>query len=154
MKKIIAIAASMLCIVAVASAQPRALGIRGGWGAQLSYEHSMGSENFLEAELGLYGNDCLHVEALYNYIFAGGGTSIGDWNAYWGWGAAAGLYTGENGGMNVAAAAQIGVEFNFSIPIQLSLDLRPQIGAYINGGEAHSGLYSRCYPALGFRYKF
>ena len=52
MKKIILVAALVLGFAVAASAQPRAIGLRGGWGAELSYQHSFDS-NFLQADLGL-----------------------------------------------------------------------------------------------------
>lgn len=154
MRKVVAILFSALFAAALASAQPRALGLRGAWGAELSYEQYMGSENFFEAELGLYGRDVLHVEATYNYIFAGGGTSAGEWNAYWGWGAVVGAYTGNYRGMHVAAAGQIGIEFNFTIPLQFSLDFRPQVGININEDRERSPMYFGYYPAFALRYFF
>ena len=54
MKKIILVAALVLGFAAAAVAQPRALGLRGGYGVELSYQHTLG-ENFLEADLGLGG---------------------------------------------------------------------------------------------------
>jgi hypothetical protein len=60
MKKILVIALSLLALGAVASAQPRALGIRGGYGAELSYQHGLGS-NFLEADLGFLVNNGFYL---------------------------------------------------------------------------------------------
>ena len=50
MKKIILTAALVLGLAAAASAQPRALGVRIGDGAEISYQHTLGN-NFLE-EIG------------------------------------------------------------------------------------------------------
>ena len=48
MKKILIVVAALLGFAVVASAQPRALGVRAGYGGELSYQHYMGGENFAE----------------------------------------------------------------------------------------------------------
>ena len=62
MKKIILVAALVLGFAAAAAAQPRALGLRGGYGVEASYQHTLGS-NFVEADLGLYGFNTLNVKS-------------------------------------------------------------------------------------------
>ena len=52
MKKIILMAVMVLGFTVAAVAQPRAIGLRAGWGAEASYQHSFGT-NFLQADLGL-----------------------------------------------------------------------------------------------------
>ena len=54
MKKLLAIAVALTAFVAVAAAQPRALGVRfgspsfnPGFGAELSYQHGLGTTNFI-----------------------------------------------------------------------------------------------------------
>ena len=47
MKKMLILVAALLGFAVVATAQPRALGVRAGYGAELSYQHTLGSENFL-----------------------------------------------------------------------------------------------------------
>ena len=53
MKKIILIAAMICGFAVAASAQPKALGLRFGYGAELSYQHNVAGANFIEADLGL-----------------------------------------------------------------------------------------------------
>ena len=53
MKKFIVVVLSVLAFAAVASAQPRALGIRAGYGGEISYQHG-GGAGFLEADLGFW----------------------------------------------------------------------------------------------------
>ena len=50
MKKIILVAAMVLGFAVAASAQPRALGAKFGWGLDLSYQHGFGAD-FLQADL-------------------------------------------------------------------------------------------------------
>ena len=69
MKKIILVAALVLGFAVAASAQPRAIGLRGGWGAELSYQHGFGAD-FLQADLGLNTFDSVHGSVVYNFMIA------------------------------------------------------------------------------------
>ncbi len=145
MKKILLVAALVLGITAAASAQPRALGIRGLLGAELSYQHNLGSANFLEADLGLgtLGGNYLNVSATYNFMIA----EFGD-----GFGFSAGPGAALSGGndlFGVGIAGQVGIEYTFHFPLQLSIDWRPQIGLWSGGFNLWG--YG---PALGVRYRF
>ncbi len=149
MKKILLVAALVLGFAAAAAAQPRAIGIRGGYGVELSYQHSLGS-NFLEADLGLNTFYSLIVAASYNFCIAQFG---GGFYFYAGPGAALGLGFGENAHFNVGVAGQIGLEYIFDFPLQLSIDLRPQIGIGIVNKGVGLGFWG-WYPNLGIRYAF
>ncbi len=150
MKKILLIAALVLGFAAAASAQPRAIGLRFGWGAELSYQHDMGGMNFIEADLGLNTFNALNVAATYNFSLA----QFGDgFNFYAGPGAALGLGFGKASFFNIGVAGQIGLEYIFDFPLQLSLDLRPQIGLGIVEGGVGLGFWG-WYPNLGIRYAF
>ena len=141
MKKIILVAALILGFAAAAAAQPRAVGLRGG---ALSYQHTLGS-NFAEVDLGFLGAG-LSVDATYNTSFyKPDWTKKGTWNAYWGYGAGLDLY----GGVGVNALAQVGLEYTFWFPLQLSFDLRPQVGFHTAFG-VNFGFG----PSFGVRYKF
>ena len=143
MKKFFAILVGVLAFAAVASAQPRALGIRAGYGGELSYQHSLGS-NFLEADLGFFVGNGMHVSLAYDFVFA----SANIFNFYIGPGAQIGAYNGENGmSFNAGLLAQLGVEAEIpSVPLNLSLDWRPTIVSI--GGPYWAGV------ALGLRYRF
>ena len=66
MKKfILVLAATVLAAVAV-SAQPRAIGARFGWGAEVSYQHSLGADNMLSAELSFPGFAAVGAAATYD----------------------------------------------------------------------------------------
>ena len=160
MKKIILIAALALGFAITATAgnpiekkfggKSRALGLRGGYGVELSYQHSLG-ENFVEADLGLFGFGAINAVATYNWMLAQPQwTSRGDWGFYAGAGAAAGLNFKEGArGANIAVVGQLGLEYTFWFPLQLSLDFRQNIGF----GFGH-GLYFPSSVALGVRYRF
>ena len=68
MKKIILVAALVLGFAAAAVAQPRAVGLRGGWGVEASYQHTLGA-NFIQADLGLVGHG-ITATATYNWMLA------------------------------------------------------------------------------------
>ena len=151
MKKIILVAALVLGFAAVAAAQPRAVGLRGGYGIEATYQHTMG-ENFLEANLGLGGFNSLNVAATYNWMLAQPDwTDRGEWGVYAGPGAALGLVFGNPGAFNIAAAGQVGLEYTFWFPLQLSLDIRPALGFSTGDKPFYFGGF---YPSLGVRYKF
>ena len=78
MKKTLIIIASLLAFAVVASAQPRAIGVRAGYGAELSYQHNLGSENFLEVDLGWSFSSAgyFNVAAAYDFSVAPVGPSV------------------------------------------------------------------------------
>ena len=148
MKKLIIVVIAALGLAVTAMAQPRALGVRVTYGAEISYQHALGS-NFLEADLGLFGNG-FYLTGVYDFIFA----NEGNFNFYAGPGAQLGFasYTNEDGNKGLAFGAgvvgQIGAEYNFaSIPLQMSLDWRPCFSITC-GGFGWQGF------ALGIRYSF
>lgn len=146
MKKIIAITVALVAFAAVAAAQPRALGVRAGYGGELSYQHSVGS-NFAEFDLGLFNNSAA-LSAIYDFIIAGNG----NFNVYAGPGARLGMWTGkENSGFDLGIAGQLGLEYNFSFPLQLSLDWKP-VFHFIGSGDFHG--FDAYGAALGIRYRF
>lgn len=154
MKKIILAAALVLGFAVAASAQPRAIGVRIGNGGEVSYQHSLGS-NFLEVDgglgLGFDGTFNVGATGIYNFMIAQPSwTSRGEWGFYAGPGAGVGLGLGEANYFNLSAAGMVGLEYSFWFPLQLSFDLRPQIGAGFGG----HGLYWSVMPALGVRYRF
>ena len=151
MKKIILVAALVLGFAAAAAAQPRAIGIRGGFGAGVSYQHTVGA-NFIDADLG-FGNG-LNLAATYNWMLAQPQwTSRGEWGVYAGPGAALGLGFGDASFFNVGVAGEVGLEYTFWFPLQLSVDVRPELGLVSAGGVSAFGLWGWC-PTLAVRYRF
>lgn len=65
-------------------------------------------------------------------------------------------------GFMIALAAQIGLEYNFWFPLQLSLDIRPYFGLHVNDGfhiyKSKAGFYNYgmmgFIPTLSVRYRF
>ena len=123
MKKLIVVILSIFAFVAVASAQPRAIGVRAGFGGEISYQHYVG-ENFVEADLGLVGNHGFYVTGIYDFNIG----YAGPFSFYAGPGAQVGFYNaGENAmALNLAVGGQIGAEWAIpAAPINITLDWRP-----------------------------
>jgi len=132
MKKYIAIAALIFAASLVSFAQPRAIGLRIGHGAEISYQHTTGSPNFVEADLG-WSAGGLRATAIYDFVIGQYNWTPGTWTWYAGPGATLGLY---KDCFTVGIAGQMGLEYKFEkVPISLAADVRPQIG-FIFGGES------------------
>ncbi len=157
MKKIILIAAMVLGFAVAASAQPRAIGGKLGWGVEASYQHTVRGADFVEVTAGLNDFSALNASAIYNFMIAQPAwTSRGEWGFY----AGPGLSVGANfinvdaDGNNhayfhLSAAGMVGLEYTFWFPLQLSFDLKPQLGFGFN-----HGFHWNIMPSLGVRYRF
>jgi len=138
MKKVILSAVMLIALAFTSQAQEirkNALGLRlgdnDGFGGELSYQRGLGDNNRLEVDLGWRNND--HYDAyklvgLYQWIW----NIEGGFNWYAGVGGGLGSYSVEgpgddNSGTFFLAAGDIGIEYVFDIPLQLSLDLRPEL---------------------------
>ncbi|ASB49223.1 MULTISPECIES: hypothetical protein [Marinilabiliaceae] len=155
-KAVFVILACMLIIPAVSNAQGRAIGLRFGGGnlvgAEISYQTPFNGDR-LELDLGIKSSSHWShwsLTGIYQWVwqieggfywYAGVGPSIGN-RSYSGPGY-------RDDGMFLAAALNAGVEYNFEeIPLQLSVDIRPELGL-INTYDR--GVFSL---ALGVRYRF
>ena len=163
MKKSLILAA-ILAVVCVGSvvAQPRAIGLNLGWGADVSYQHAFSEANMLDVSVNIPQFAGIGAKVTYDWInpFS---TAIpwdyeGQWNWYLGVGGSGGMYGLLNA--NIAntwyagVAGHVGVEYQFWFPLQLSLDWRPTIGVAGNNGIGFNlgGLYDGI--TLGVRYLF
>lgn len=153
MKKIILIAALALGVAFAAAAQPKAIGVRLGYAAEISYQHNVNGADFVEANLGSLGFWGLDVSSTYNFMIAQPAwTDRGEWGFYAGPGLALGFFHGTS----IAVQGQVGLEYTFWFPLQLSVDLRPQIGLAAGNGGARfyeEGLFGFV-PTIGVRYRF
>ncbi len=153
MKRFFIAAALVLGFAVAASAQPRAVGVRLGWGAEASYQHTVYNEDFVEVDLGLCTFDGLNASAVYNFMIAQPAwTDRGDWGFYAGPGLAVGmggLLSKDEAYFNLGVAGQVGLEYTFWFPLQLSFDVRPVLGFGFNHGFHWSVM-----PAIGVRYRF
>ena len=154
MKKLIIIAAIICGFTAVAAAQPRAIGARFGWDFEASYQHTVHKADFVEATLGWYGYEAMNVSATYNFMCAQPNwTDRGEWGFYAGPGAA---ITTSFDDFAFSFVGQVGLEYTFWFPLQLSADLRPQIGFHAHDGHVsffRAGLFGFT-PTSSVRYRF
>ena len=87
MKRTILILAAVLGFAVAASAQPKALGVRIGWGVDITYQNYLNSADFLEFDLGLddgYNSSNFHVDGVYNFMIAQPDWTRGKWGFYGG----------------------------------------------------------------------
>ena len=141
------------------SAQPRAVGLRFGVsGLEADYQHVFGRNQFLEGNFGVdfgynvNGAPGIKATALYNFIWAHPAwTNRGSWALYAGPGATIGyvndmavwkasnnvdiLYSTPGNGFMLGVCAQVGLEYTFWFPLQISIDLRPVVGMHVSEGE-------------------
>ena len=90
MKKFFLVMVAVLCVSAAAIAQPRAVGLRGGYGIEATYQHTLG-DKFVQADLGLSVGG-LNIAGTYNWMIAQPKwTSKGEWGFYAGPGASLGF---------------------------------------------------------------
>lgn len=143
------------------SISEHALGLRlgdsNGFGAEISYQKSLGATNRLEANLGWRDSrnfSAFKLSGLYQWVQP----IEGDFNWYYGAGAGLGSVdfpkTPENldvGGLFIFAAGNVGIEYNFDFPIVVSLDFRPEIGLIGYDGFSDSFDFD---IGLGVRYQF
>ena len=110
------------------------LGDNDGFGGEISYQHELGEMARLELDLGFRNNndsDAFKLTGIHQWVwnidggfnwYAGFGAGIGSWNA-------GNDYTGNNDdGIFINADGNIGIEYNFDIPLMISLDFRPEFG--------------------------
>lgn len=157
MKKFFITVLSVLALTVAAQAQPRALGVNLGYSTNLSYEHNAGSEDFFEWNLGTMGFDNLQISGVYNFMIAQPSwTSRGEWGFYAGPGLALGTGFSKGNIFMLDFLGQIGLEYTFWFPLQLSIDLCPQFGFYVQKGDVEyhkDGLFGFT-PTLSVRYRF
>ncbi len=171
MKKLILSACILLATAFAAQAQEiskNALGLRigdnDGFGGEISYQRGIGDNNRLEFDLGWRDNrdyDGVKLVGLYQWVwnidggfnwYAGVGAGVGTWEykrdlpAGWKY---------DDGGTFLLLAGDIGIEYVFDIPLQISLDLRPELYFADSRNDFDNG-YNSFGPdiALGIRYLF
>lgn len=131
-----------------------AIGIRfgnnSGFGAEISYQKRLKNANRLEIDLGLRGNNNysgFKATGLYQWVWK----LENQFNWYAGFGGGLGTWKNKNFNNSetyLFGAGVVGIEYNFDIPLIISLDFRPEIGfsSVYNGFQSDFG--------LGLRYQF
>ncbi len=157
MKKVVLFAIALLGCAVMATAQPKAIGGRLGWGLGASYEHYLGEPNFLEFDAEMFNVDNIgfRLDGIYNFVFAEPDwTPRGTWQWYAGPGVALGSahYNNDNN-FFFMFEGQVGLEYKFWFNLQLSADLRPGFGI-CDGKFYTDGFYYGFLPTLSVRYYF
>ncbi len=162
MKKLILTAVILFGFLANTQAQDiasNALGIRtgdnDGFGVEISYQKRLSDANRLEFDLGFRDNknyDAWKLSGIYQWVW----NIDGNFNWYAGFGAGIGSldisndnFDGDDG-LFVNANGNIGIEYDFDIPLLISIDFRPELGLVNDFGDNDLGLDI----ALGLRYQF
>ena len=110
MKKVIVTLLAVLAFVGVASAQPKAIGVRAGYGGELSYQHYVAGSNFIEGDLGFWGDGGFSLTGLYNFDLG----QSGMFGFYAGPGAQIGVYNGgESSSLSLGIVGMVGVRWRF-----------------------------------------
>jgi hypothetical protein len=131
------------------------LGDNDGFGGELSYQRRLSDNNRLELDLGIRDSNyinALKLAALYQWFwkiegglnwYAGVGGGVGSWR-----------YERKNDNDNGSfgfVAGDLGIEYDFDFPLQISLDLRPEF--YFNSDKYRDNNYGSDI-GLGIRYRF
>ncbi|NRA94565.1 MAG: hypothetical protein HRU26_18205 [Psychroserpens sp.] len=156
MRKLCFIALAFFSYITISGAQEiadNAIGLRlgdsDGFGAEISYQRALGDNNRLEADLGWRsgdGYDGFKLTGVYQWVWE----LDGNFNWYAGAGGGLGSYSVDDFDDDTFffIAGNAGIEYNFDIPLLLSLDFRPELGF----GEFRDDLDFDI--ALGIRYQF
>ncbi|NJB70026.1 hypothetical protein GGR42_000488 [Saonia flava] len=129
------------------------LGDSDGFGAEISYQKSIARYNRLEVDLGWRDHrdfDAFKLAGVYQWVHA----LDGNFNWFYGVGGGLGnvdFSTPADDGLFIFGAGDIGVEYNFDIPLLISLDFRPEIGLLGYDGFDDGFDFD---IALGIRYQF
>ncbi len=133
------------------------LGDSDGFGAEISYQKAIGRTNRAEFNLGWRDSrefDAFKLSGVYQWVLP----IDGGFNWYYGFGGGVGSSDFEpvpnrnrDDGLFVFAAGSLGIEYDFDIPLLISLDIRPEIGI-IGFNEFDNGFLFDI--ALGLRYQF
>ncbi|MDT0607666.1 hypothetical protein [Croceitalea rosinachiae] len=133
------------------------LGDSDGFGAEISYQKSIGRYNRAEFNLGWRDSrefDAFKLAGVYQWVR----NIDGGFNWYYGFGGGVGNSDFEpvpnrdrDDGLFVFAAGNLGIEYDFDIPLLISLDIRPEIGLLGFNEFDNDFLFD---IALGLRYQF
>ncbi|MDU8887021.1 hypothetical protein RXV94_12700 [Yeosuana sp. MJ-SS3] len=159
MKKLFFLSIALIGLAFSTSAQnvsPNAIGLRmggsDGFGAEISYQRGLDADSRLEFDLGWRsGNDydAFKITGLYQWVMH----LDGNFNWYVGAGGGLASFSGKDvfdgtDDTSIFVAGDIGVEYDFEIPLLISLDFRPEIGFGDFNDDFDFDI------ALGIRYQF
>lgn len=104
-----------------------AIGVRGGWGAEISYQRYIAPENRIEGTIGVnrYG---FSLEGIYQWMNDIPADAQGELKWYTGTGFGFGSWSNDDfkKGFSCGILGQVGIEYAFhNAPLALSFDYRP-----------------------------
>ncbi len=155
-KLVLAVLTLSFSVVALSQRISRnALGLRigdsDGFGTEISYQRGLSDNNRLEANLGWRSGDefdGFKLTGVYQWVW----NLDGNFNWYAGVGGGVGSYDFDppinDSETFFFVAGNVGIEYDFDIPLLLSLDFRPEFGF----GDFNDDLDFDI--ALGIRYQF
>lgn len=167
MKKLFLLSITIIAFTLSANSQEiaeNAIGLRlgdsDGFGAEISYQRALSDYNRLEFGFGWSDKtsySAMRLVGLYQWVWsldgnfnwyagAGGGIGLQDWDVK-----IPGQENYKDNETYIFVAGDIGIEYNFDIPLVLSLDFRPEIGF---GDELYDNDDLDFDIALGIRYQF
>ncbi len=138
------------------------LGDNDGFGGEVSYQRSLSKNNRLEFDLGWRDSrnyDAVKLIGLYQWVwnidggfnwYAGPGAGLGSWRSQY-YNNGQNYYYVENSGAFFVLTGDIGIEYNFDFPLQLSLDFRPEF--YFSSDDFREDNFGPDI-GLGARFKF
>lgn len=151
MKKLFLSAFMMLGLALTVQAQEfkNAIGLRlgdnDGFGGEATYQRWLSKKNRLEVDLGVrsstngrfdYGYNAAKLVGVYQWVwdidngfkwYAGPGAGVGSWSSKTHYDYKNDFYVAKDSGIFLIATGDIGMEYNFKFPLQLSFDFRPEI---------------------------
>lgn len=161
MKKFILIVAAALAFASVACAQPRAVGVRFGYGYEAQYQHYLGNITFLDVTTGLdaAGDNGIKATGTFNWeLFSPSWGGNGTWLWYAGPGATIGYVNcgtkGNDPGFMIGLVAQVGCEYTFNFPMSIAADLRPVIGYHAGDDRFYRAGMMGLLPTFSVKYRF
>lgn len=163
MKKLLFVLALVAGTVLVSNAQERAIGLRGGYGVEVTFQTPVNS-NRLELDLGMYGGGHgFNLSGIYQWVKPISAFPEG-FNWYYGVGAEVGIWswdsynyttnkTENESNLALGIDGQIGIEYNFAdLPLQISVDWKPSIG-FVSGYDNYDNFrYSGFAGAIRYRF--
>ena len=136
-----------------------AIGVRfgdnDGFGGEISYQRKLSEANRFELDFGYRDHkdfNAFKLSGIYQWVwnidegfnwYAGFGAGIGSWSFN------NGFVSDIDDGIFINADGNIGIEYNFDVPIIISLDFRPEIGIIGDYGKD-----TDLDLALSIRYQF
>jgi hypothetical protein len=141
------------------------LGDNDGFGGEITYQRKLSADNRLELDLGWRNSnnvDALKLVGLYQWVwnidggfnwYAGLGGGLGSWSYDDNFNNGNNNFNNNNddSGAFALIAGDIGIEYNFDIPLLISLDFRPEF--YFNSDAYRENSFGPDI-ALGIKFQF